>query len=204
MSGKLKPKLKKSEVNKLQKKNKLMDVAYNLFTTRGINDTYISDITNEAGVAKGTFYLYFKDKYHLREIIVLRKSCAILKEALEAANKHHFEVLSDEVIFFINHIIDYLKKDKKLLKLIHKNLTWSIYRKGLYEKDEYEEFTQIYHEFLTKMDGNENLSVDAEKLLFIIIELAGGVCYNSIILEEPASIDDMKPVLFETIKKILG
>ena len=57
MSGKLKPKLKKSEVNKLQKKNKLMDVAYNLFTTRGINDTYISDITNEAGVAKGTFYL---------------------------------------------------------------------------------------------------------------------------------------------------
>ncbi|UKI57168.1 MAG: TetR/AcrR family transcriptional regulator [Clostridium sp.] len=26
---------------------------------KGINDTSISDIVNEAGVAKGTFYLYF-------------------------------------------------------------------------------------------------------------------------------------------------
>ena len=37
-----------------------------LFTTKGINSTAISDIVEKAGVAKGTFYLYFKDKYDIK------------------------------------------------------------------------------------------------------------------------------------------
>jgi hypothetical protein len=37
----------------------------------------------------------------------------------------------------------------------------------------------------------------------MIIELTGSVCYSSIILEEPANIDDMKPALFRMIKKML-
>ena len=37
--------------------------AFELFTTKGLTKTTISDIVDQAGVAKGTFYLYFKDKY---------------------------------------------------------------------------------------------------------------------------------------------
>ena len=36
------------------------------FTSKGIQKTSISDIVEDAGVAKGTFYLYFKDKYDIR------------------------------------------------------------------------------------------------------------------------------------------
>lgn len=36
--------------------------AFALFTQKGINDTSISDIAKKANMAKGTFYLYFKDK----------------------------------------------------------------------------------------------------------------------------------------------
>ena len=42
-----------------------MDAGYDLFITKGINNTVIDDIVKKAGVAKGTFYLYFKDKYDL-------------------------------------------------------------------------------------------------------------------------------------------
>ena len=49
------------EENKKKKKEALFRTAYELFTTKGINSTAISDIVEKAGVAKGTFYLYFKD-----------------------------------------------------------------------------------------------------------------------------------------------
>lgn len=196
--------MKKSEANKLEKKKNLMDVAYELFTTKGINDTYISEITKKAGVAKGTFYLYFNDKYHLKHLIILNKSSLVLKEAIEASNKKCFDDLSDEVIFFIDYIINYLKRDKKLLKLIYKNLTWGLYKKALLNENEYQEMNDIYFHFVKKLKQKQNITMDAEKLLFLIIELTGGVCYSSIILEEPAPIESMKPILFESIKKLLN
>lgn len=196
--------MKKSEANKLEKKKNLMDVAYELFTTKGINDTYISEITKKAGVAKGTFYLYFNDKYHLKHLIILNKSSLVLKEAIEASNKKFFDDLSDEVIFFIDYIINYLKEDKKLLKLIYKNLTWGLYKKALLNGNDYQEMNDIYYHFVKKLKQKQNITLDAEKLLFLIIELTSGVCYSSIILEEPAPIEAMKPILFESIKKLLN
>ena len=55
----------KVDENKKKKKEALFNTAYELFTTKGINATAISDIVEKAGVAKGTFYLYFKDKYDI-------------------------------------------------------------------------------------------------------------------------------------------
>ena len=56
----------KIDENKKKKKETLFNSAYELFITKGINSTAISDIVEKAGVAKGTFYLYFKDKYDIR------------------------------------------------------------------------------------------------------------------------------------------
>ena len=55
----------KIDNNKKQKEDALLNTAFDLFTKQGIQKTSISDIVNQAGVAKGTFYLYFKDKYDL-------------------------------------------------------------------------------------------------------------------------------------------
>ncbi len=52
-------------------------------------------------------------------------------------------------------------------------------------------------------EGRELSQRDIENLLFIIIELTGSVCYSSIILEEPSNIDEIKPILFDTIRKII-
>lgn len=49
----------KVDENKKQKREALLNTAYELFTTKGTNATAISDIVRQAGVAKGTFYLYF-------------------------------------------------------------------------------------------------------------------------------------------------
>ena len=60
----------KLELNKKRKKSALYNTAFELFTTKGLAKTTISDIVENAGVAKGTFYLYFKDKYDIRNKLV--------------------------------------------------------------------------------------------------------------------------------------
>jgi AcrR family transcriptional regulator len=47
------------------RRRELMDAATKLFIRKGTSDTTISDIADAAGVAKGTFYLYFDSKEHL-------------------------------------------------------------------------------------------------------------------------------------------
>lgn len=48
------------EDKKKLKLDALLDSAFSLFITKGIEKTSVSDITKKAKVAKGTFYLYFK------------------------------------------------------------------------------------------------------------------------------------------------
>ncbi len=66
--------MKKIEINKKKKQDALLNTAYQLFTKKGFHKTSISDIAKEAGVAKGTFYLYFKDKLDLRYKLIAKKS----------------------------------------------------------------------------------------------------------------------------------
>ena len=58
----------KAEENKLKKRESLLDTAFKLFTEKGIHNTSISDIVEQAGVAKGTFYLQ-SDQYILYDLL---------------------------------------------------------------------------------------------------------------------------------------
>ena len=66
--------MSKIETNKEQKRNSLLDSAFTLFIDNGFNKTSIADIVKKAGVAKGTFYLYFKDKYDIRNHLISHKA----------------------------------------------------------------------------------------------------------------------------------
>lgn len=190
----------KTEINKRKKETSLYLAAYDLFTTKGINNTAISDIVKEAGVAKGTFYLYFRDKYDILNKIVLNKSIKVLNAAIKETKTKNFDSYSDEILFFIDYIIDFFQKEQLMLGLIHKNLSWGVYRKA---REEYKEMSELYSMFENYYKNTDMKRGDIEKLLFMIVDLVGSVCYSSIILNEPAGINEMRPVLFRTIKKII-
>lgn len=42
------------------------------------------------------------------------------------------------------------------------------------------------------------------KMIFVIIEMLGSVCYSSIIEGKPDTVDNMKPVLYGIVRKILS
>jgi AcrR family transcriptional regulator len=192
--------ISKVEINKRQKEDSLYAAAYELFTTQGIHNTAISDIVKKAGVAKGTFYLYFKDKYDVLDKIILDKSSEILVEAIENTNTKEFDSFEEKLLYFIDYIIEYLKQNKLLLKLIYKNLSWGVVRKAY--KD-YKGINEIYYMFEDGLKDYDLKEGDIEKVIFIILELVGSVCYSCIVLGEPTEIDEMKPILFEIIKKII-
>ena len=79
---------KKIEINKAEKEARLINEGFNLFITQGINNTSVQDIVDKANVAKGTFYLYFKDKYELRDRIIKYKSQKLFNEALKNLEKN--------------------------------------------------------------------------------------------------------------------
>ncbi len=187
------------------KENRLLDTAFSLFTKKGIKDTSIQEIVDNANVAKGTFYLYFKDKYEIRDILIAKQSHKLFKEALENLRKNYICNLSDQVIFIINYVIDELTKAPDILKFISKNLSWGIYSKTIikiYEDSENKE-DSVYKLFIKGVkDNNLNLK-NPEVTLFMIIELVSSTCFNSILYNEPLPINEFKPYLYDTIRTLI-
>ena len=200
--------MKKSKEIKKEKdkETRLLENAFTLFTEKGIKDTSIQEIVDKANVAKGTFYLYFKDKYEIRDILIAKKSEKLFREALEELRKNYITNLADQVIFIINHVINELAKAPALLKFISKNLSWGIYHNTIlkiYEEKEEKE-DSIYTLFLKgAKDSNLNLK-NPEVTLYMIIELVSSTCFNSIINKEPLPIEEYKPYLYEAIRKIMN
>lgn len=193
-----------AENKKLKKEKNLYESAYELFEAKGVNDTSIDDIVKKAGVAKGTFYLYFSSKYDIIDRIILKKSSAVIKQAVQLTLSKQFKSFEEEIIYFIDYVIEYFRDNKRLLRVIHKNLSWGLFRKALANPEQNAEMNNIKN-FLMKLIGKENVSKEEfEKNLFMVIELTGAVCYSSIILEEPDNIDAMKPALFKIIRKMLS
>lgn len=193
----------KVEMNKDHKENALLDAAFDLFTKDDVNSPTIDEIVKKAGVAKGTFYLYFKNKYDLLEGIVVRKASALLTDALLATRMHHFESRIDKVSFFVGDLIDKLSQDKLLTRIIYKNLSLSLYHKVLDDPARGKELREIVNDFKSNILGQDFSFEETDRLLFIIIEMTGATCYSAILFNEPAPMDEMKPVLIKAIRKII-
>ncbi|MFN0224788.1 TetR/AcrR family transcriptional regulator [Paenibacillus caseinilyticus] len=61
-------------------KLKLLEAALVLFTEKGYHETKVSDIVKRAGVAQGTFYLYFQSKETIFTSIIENTNAAILEQ----------------------------------------------------------------------------------------------------------------------------
>jgi AcrR family transcriptional regulator len=194
--------MNKLELNKKQKRDSLLDSAFSLFTSKGINKTSISDIVEKSGVAKGTFYLYFKDKYDIRNMLIAHKASQLFHNADQAMIEAGITDVFEEIIFIADHIINQFCEDKSLLNFIAKNLSWGIFKTSLISQssDEDIDFYNIYTKLLNREDYKFK---DPEVMLFMIIELVSSTCYSSILYDEPVSIDQLKPYLFDSIRDII-
>ncbi|SFE91057.1 transcriptional regulator, TetR family [Paenibacillus algorifonticola] len=76
-----------------ERKNEILDAAEMLFYTKGYNKTTINDILQEIGIAKGTFYYYFKSKEEVMDAIIMRIVAADVASAKSIASSSELPTL---------------------------------------------------------------------------------------------------------------
>ncbi len=192
----------KATANKQLKFTSLLEAAFELFSEKGVGDTSISDITSRSGVAKGTFYLYFKDKFDIRNKLIMYESGKIFKIAYERMQEEDIPDLSDKLIFFIDKILDQLSENPKLVSLISKNLSWAILKKEI-ERPVYTDVFDISGAFKNLTNECGISEHDSEIMLYLILEFVGSTCYSSILNSDPCPIDELKPYIYRTIRGII-
>lgn len=73
----------------VSKRSRIQDAAVALFHEQGVEATSVNEIVRRANVAKGTFYVYYKDKKELiSQILTKQHGCLmndILNHSYEAA-----------------------------------------------------------------------------------------------------------------------
>ena len=192
----------KAEENKQKKRTALLSHAFSLFINKGIPNTTISDIVNNAGVAKRTFYSYFKDKDDLIEKLVAQKAEQLLAASIEELEKHtEVDTVEEKIIFIANDLLDRLTLDTRLLKFINKNLSYGFISRALSREDIKSELDIPALYKMLESDGSkwENPSL----MLYTIFELVSSTCHTVILKSEPVNFEEYKPYLFKCIRSII-
>jgi AcrR family transcriptional regulator len=195
----------KAEQNKQNKRASLLQAAFDLFLNQGFHDTTISDISKKSGLAKGTFYLYFKDKYDLRDQLIARKSEQLLVEASEYTKTSLPEQAGFEeyLLSMIDYILHHLQNNKMLLRFISKNLSWGIFKHAVEREEEQTVLGTVYADYLQILDRDHISCSNPELMLFTILELVSSTSYNCIIYESPADLETYLPYLHSCIHQII-
>ena len=193
----------KLENNKQQKRTSLLDTAFKLFTTQGVSKTSIAEISQKAGIAKGTFYLYFKDKYDIRNKLASSKTQDLFFAAYLAVRQNQITGFPAELHFMIDHILNALKNDSQLLIFVSKNLSWNVFQAALEQKMP-DRDVRFYDKYLQLIEEGHQAYEHPDLLLFSVIELASSTCYNCILYQQPVPLEEYMPYLHRAIDGILS
>jgi len=190
------------EAKKKTKEEALYKKGFQLFVDRGFAKTTISDIAKSSGLAKGTFYLYFKDKYDLRDKLIVRESRVVLMQAWDNLQQHPVEGFENKMFSLIDYIISYLAKNTMILKFINKNLSWGIFEQAL-EGSDPDQAKEIFNKLIGMMAEDRIRCERPDLMIFTIFELVSSSTYSCILNEKPVRMEEYMPYLHKSIHHII-
>lgn len=130
------------------KREQLLEAATKLILKKGYSHTSVEDITNEMGIAKGSFYTYFKSKNLLLQTIaekkieeMVEKQDGILENSLSFE-----ETLKNIILVRLKFSHDSMKRELVLISLIKNIEALSPENREILKKIE-----QINIDFIKKM-----------------------------------------------------
>lgn len=113
-----------------ERRNEILEAAGRLFSTKGYNKCTVNDILDAVGIAKGTFYYYFKSKEDVLDAILDGVTEIVVARAEEAASNPEFS----PVLKILNIILSMRVEsevDNGVLEELHKPENALMHQKSL-------------------------------------------------------------------------
>ena len=142
----------------------IVDTSIQLFYTKGYHATTIADITTEAGIAAGTFYLYFPNKFVLYKYVLMEFQHDIRREI--SVRVSQVEGRFNKEKEGIKTYIEYVKENPHVYNIIWESLYVD---KSLFV-EYYDGFAKRYEKGLKQsIIDHEMHDVDTELVSYILM-----------------------------------
>jgi AcrR family transcriptional regulator len=105
-------------VDKTERRQQILSHARDVFAKRGYHAAKIDDIVAAAGVARGTFYLYFEDKRAIFEEIVDNTFGRLGRAVVRVDTEHPSRSVADQIEENIQRIVHALLEDPATTKIL--------------------------------------------------------------------------------------
>ena len=105
-------------MGKAERRQQILEVARDVFARRGYHTAKIEDIVAAAGVARGTFYLYFEDKRGIFEEIVDRTIAKLGMSIVRVDPHDPARPVADQIKAQIRRVVGVLLEDRATTKIL--------------------------------------------------------------------------------------
>ena len=125
----------------------------------------------------------------------------LYSDGLEYAIAHHTESVSENVVGLMDYLIDRFEADNDLLKVLRRGFSWDFSlhpKEGTGENPDFLKAKKFLDEdpALNGVDQDEFL-----KKLCVTFSMVADTAYFAILYQIPGTMDEMKPILEEMIRK---
>lgn len=184
-------------------KRRLKESAVQLFNKNGFTGTTVSDITNAAHYAKGTFYLHWETKYDILPDLYgdfLAGFQVIIASSLTMASEDPFE----EVDLLIDQAIGILKEFDSSFKMIHMHEILELLMQKKQELTQIDQVIAPFNAYIEHYIKKGNFRpVNPEVYGKILFSISHVLMESAMLLQYPAGVDTMAGELKLLIRKIL-
>ena len=182
-------------------RNQIIEASEQLFKEKSVSKVTINDIVQRAGIAKGTFYLYFDSKETLVWNFIDTKLSG-LNKYLAKLEVEGYE--KEDIEKIISYIASFSKKHKTLIKLMHHVRFFSFIGFHNMESKSVNKWIEWLYIWLEKGRLKGELDIDNSRFMayFLVVTLHE-VLERAIIEETPFAIDEASEELKVLVVKLL-
>jgi AcrR family transcriptional regulator len=114
-----------------ERRNEILDTAERLFASKGYTKATVNDILTEIGIAKGTFYHYFKSKEEVMDAIIMRIIHADVAVAKKIASTPDLPVLDKLFHILLAQAPKAGGNKEKMIEQFHQPNNAEMHQRGL-------------------------------------------------------------------------
>jgi AcrR family transcriptional regulator len=184
----------KFEEIRQKSREKIENIALELFALNGYHATSISQIADAAKISKGLLYNYYENKEHLLDSVVMK----VYDEIMKMVQMNNKLPAGEQIKQMIIQTIEHLKKNIAFWRLYLFLIHQSDIQKKL--KVLYEKMRDDYMEYVVRLfqeTGSANPEMDA----MMLGTMFDGIGLNYVTAPEGYPIDEMSNYLIEVFVK---